>query len=177
VFMSKEYPQPSHSPQEIFGFSERENLYDQVTQKRFEQILANPQTNIHEVRVSQNNYGEYLFVTVSREESGQHHTITFYGLGYHQYREQWITKSWRWYITPTFSEQIKQKLSLEQAQALIHERRDYIADEITDEPPSDSAILFTMFADILDEDGSLSELEDLGWTLNRFDAEDEDTLE
>jgi hypothetical protein len=98
-------------------------------------------------------------------------------LPYHQYREQWVTNSWNWYASHESPKLMNKKLSLEEAQALIQERRTEITPDITNEVPSQSAILFSMFAEILDEDGALSDLEDMGWTLGGFDEEDLDQME
>ena len=64
--MSKKY---SLTPQEPFGFTELERLYDRISHARLEAILADEQTTIHEIDVSSNAFGEFLFVTASRPKT------------------------------------------------------------------------------------------------------------
>jgi hypothetical protein len=155
-----EHRRPYHSAEEVFGITDREKLWDKVSDIRFNAILQDPQTTIHEVTTSYNNYGEYLFVTVSRERDGQRRALTMWGLGYHESREQWITDHWRYHST-NMSFVTGKELTLEEAQRLIQERREEIQPYITDDPPSDRAMLFSLLAELVDEDGASVELEDL----------------
>ena len=77
-------------PYEVFGLTKKEQLNWRVNQARFEEILNDDQTIIHEIKDSTNNYGEFTFVTTSRPGDQGRISITFYGLGYHEYRELWI---------------------------------------------------------------------------------------
>src|SRR5689334_17056593 len=86
--------QPDHDP---FGFTERERLFDHVIHNRFIEILKDPQTTILKAEMSSNTFGEFLFVATKRRVGEHVAHITFYGLGYHEYRERWIDKEWAWY--------------------------------------------------------------------------------
>ncbi|MBZ0308582.1 MAG: hypothetical protein K8I82_21120, partial [Anaerolineae bacterium] len=81
--MSAERPQPT----EPYRFTERQQLFDRISHRRFMDIIADEQTAVHKVEVSSNTYGEFLFVSTSRAGEGKRVYITFYGLGYHDYRE------------------------------------------------------------------------------------------
>ncbi len=82
-------PQPAQKNYaELFGFSENEQLFSRVSKERFLEFLRDEKTSIHEAMDSENNYGNFLFVTVSRPGSSGRVGITFYGLGYHEYRER-----------------------------------------------------------------------------------------
>jgi len=60
-------PQPAQrKPYEVFGLTENEVLRWRVNQERFLEILEDEQTKIHTVTPSSNEYGDFLFVTVSR---------------------------------------------------------------------------------------------------------------
>jgi len=82
--MSIDQHEPSRrvTPAEAFALSEREQLFDRVSHERFLQILSDPKTQVHALEVSHNNYGEYLFVTLSRPGTTKRIFMTFYGLGY-----------------------------------------------------------------------------------------------
>lgn len=59
-------------------------------------------------------------------------------------------------------EKLKQTLSTDEAKRLIEERRVEIALYAVEEPRSSHARLYGMLADLTDEDGALTELDDLG---------------
>src|SRR5258708_33288115 len=155
--MGKELTQPS----EGFGFTEHERLYERVSDKRFRAILADEQTTVHHIEVSTNSFGEFLFVTMSRPGEKERKFLTMWGAGYHEYRERLLINEWRWYETQQFRQMIPQKIALEDAQTLIQARLDEIASHVTPPAQSKRAQLFEMIADLTDEDGAISELEDL----------------
>lgn len=147
---------------EPFGFTEQERLYDRIRNERFMALLSDERTAVHHIEVSSNDYGEFLFVTMSQPVGEERKFLTFWGLGYHESRERWLTDEWRWYETVQFRQQIPQKLDPEDAQAWIQERIDEITPQIQPHQQSMRAKLFEMLADLTDEDGATTELEDLG---------------
>ncbi len=148
---------------EAFAFTEREWLDERISDKRFQTLLHDEQTVVHQIEVSTNNYGEFLFVTMSRRASMDRAFVTFWGLGFHELRERWFTGEWRFYETQQFRHQIPQKISPEDAQMLIQDRRDQIGPDVTPLNQSKRAQLFELLADMTDEDGAYSEIEDFGW--------------
>jgi hypothetical protein len=154
--------QPQSSPdQEPYGFTENERLFDRVTNNRFLAILNDPSTHILKADVSSNSFGEFLFVATKREVGEHVAHITFYGLGYHEYRERWIDKDWSWYESTPSNETDQAELTKEEAIAIITERQAEIATETGQQVQSTRAQLYEMLADLTDEDGALTELEDL----------------
>ena len=149
---------------DVYQFSEQECLYWRVSHDRFQEILKNEGTLIHEIKDSNNNYGEFLFITTSRQGNTPQERVcmTFYGLGYHEYRERWITDEWFWFQANAFPELIRQKIDKEAAQALIEERLDAISQDSHLDTQTERGKLFEMLADLTDEDGALAEMEDLG---------------
>ncbi len=148
---------------EAFAFTEREWLDERISDERFQTLLHDEQTVVHQIEVSTNNYGEFLFVTMSRRASMDRAFVTFWGLGFHEQRERWFTGEWRFYETQQFRHQIPQKISPEDAQMLIQDRRDQIAPDVTPLNQSKRAKLFEILADMTDEDDAYSEIEDFGW--------------
>lgn len=147
---------------EAFGLSEHEYLYSSVSDQCFHELLNRPDTIVHNLEITSNSYGEFVFVTLSRTVNGRQVWITFFGLGYHEQRERWLTDDWRWYesYSPTKQEQTT---ILDKAEVMqqIEARRKEIKANADDTPPSARAVLFAMLADLTDEDGAYSELEDL----------------
>ena len=177
---NQEKPQPS----DPFGFTEKEKLWDQIGDRRMRAILEDAGTTIHKIEVDSNSYGEFAFVTVSREVDGQRSMVTLWGLGYHEYRERWIADHWRWYQGNPFPAILAQQMTLEEAQDMLERRRQEIAPYLADETQSPRGRLYELLADMTDEDGALAELEDLGeaadWLLaagprgNSREAENQD---
>ncbi len=162
--MSKEGSPSSHEP---FAFNENERLFDRISHTRFLELLANEQTVIHEVDLSTNSFGEFLFVTTSHTENNAAQTTTFWGMGYHESRERWLTSTWSWFDSQRRFD--GQPLSKEDALAQIEARRQDVLGWDTHAKPSKRAELFALLADLTDEDGALSEIEDLG---NAFDLDE-----
>jgi hypothetical protein len=160
-------------PYEIFGLNEKEFLKSRVTDARFNEILEDPQTLIHEFNVSSNNYGEFLFVTTSRIGDQDTIYITFFGLGYHEHRERWFTEEWFWYQSNPRDHQQNKQISKKEAQELLQERLADIRSHIGENTQTERGKLFELLADLTDEDGALSEMEDIepfiDWILPQED--------
>ncbi|GAB5491998.1 MAG: hypothetical protein Phog2KO_22130 [Phototrophicaceae bacterium] len=152
-----EYPKPTP---EGFELSKNEQLFERVSNLRFAELAFNPNTRIHEVKIDTNNYGEFLFVTVSRAKGNKRDVLTFWGLGLHEHRDRLIQDEWFYYKAHPFSEKTKKTISTDEAQELIRQRQNEIKDSKQQEQSSMGA-LFEMLADLTDDDGALSELEDL----------------
>ena len=148
-------------PYEIFGLTEKEQLNWRVSQERFQTILEDKQTQVHEIKDSDNNYGDFLFVTTSRPGVQGRICMTFYGLGYHEYRERWITDEWFWYQSNLTPELQGKNLTQEEVQSILGKRRDSITADIGSTLQTDRGRFFELMADFTDEDGALAEIEDL----------------
>lgn len=171
--MSHERPTPSprSNPDAAFGFTEREQLFDRVSHARFRGIFDDEATNVHRIELSHNSYGEFLFVTLSRPDEHTRHSVTFYGLGYHEYRERWIHQEWYWYQThPTM---VSETIDKDEARKTLDNREQEIAIYTGEDKQSRRAQLYEMLADLTDEDGALTELEDLEDMTGGLDGERE----
>lgn len=169
-------PQPPRNS-ELFGLNEKEDLYNSVNDRRFSDFVRDERTQIHSVKVDGNTFGEFLFVTLSREANSKRIYMTFWGLGYHDQREQWITDSWRWYeTTPISAQEADSSLSKARTQTQIEARRREVLEQVDNTPPSQRALFFAMLADLTDEDGALTEMEDLegAGLLDWFVEEDDE---
>lgn len=145
-----------------FAFSEREQLFSKLSDQRFQALLADEQTTLHKVELSSNSYGEFVFVTVSRPEEGRQQLWTMYGLGFHDYRERWFTEEWSFYRANPFPQTLEQHMSREEAEELLRTRREEITPYASQGKQTGRGRLFEMIADLTDDDGALSEMEDLG---------------
>jgi hypothetical protein len=79
VAKSKEHPQPSPDG---FDFTENEKLFSRVNDARFQEMVFDDKTIIHTSRIDSNNYGEFVFITVSRPNVKGMDTICFWGNGF-----------------------------------------------------------------------------------------------
>lgn len=164
-------------PYEVFGFTEQEHLFWWVSQERFEELISDDQTIIHEIKDSTNSFGEFLFVTTSRPGDQGRISMTFYGLGFHEYRERWITDEWFWYQANPFPEMLRNKVEKAEARELLEERTRTIEPDIRVDSQTERGVLFEMLAELTDEDGALAEMEDLehlaDWLVEIPDGEPE----
>ncbi len=148
-------------PYEVFGLSEKEFLFNRMTQKRFSELLEDKQTFIHSIQESSNNYGEFLFITTSRPGFHERVCITFFGLGYHDYRERWISDEWFWYQSSPTPELLAKKIDKGEAKEKLSERQDFISPYLSQNTQSSRGHLFETLADMTDEDGAIAEMEEL----------------
>lgn len=148
-------------PCEEFGLTEKEQLFWRVSKKRFGEILKDNQTLIHDIKESSNNFGDFLFVTASRPAHQGRICMTFYGLGFHESRERWITGEWFWYQTSPYPDLVKQRLEKPKAEELIRQRLESINPTSIQNTQTRRGNLFEILADLSDEDGALAEIEDL----------------
>jgi len=168
--MSKEHkshPAPIR-PYDVYGFTENERLKWRVNQERLEGILDDERTTIHEIQESSNSYGEFLFVTTSRQVKQGRVAMTFFGLGFHDYRERWITNDWYWYQASATPNMMKLQLTKDEADELLEQRLESIQPYIEENTQTDRGRLFELLADLTDEDGALAELQDLGDNWERL---------
>jgi hypothetical protein len=167
--------QEQPSPSEGFAFTERERLFNRVSNARFQALMVDPQTQVHSAELAFNRYGEFLYVTVSRPIGTNRTVTTFYGCGFHNERERWVTQEWFWYPEPVRPDIMQHVLAPETVQALLQARRDEIAPDLDQSPQSQRGALFELLADLGDDDGALAEMEDLEALGFDFDGEDDET--
>jgi hypothetical protein len=107
--------------------------------------LEDERTTIHSVELSANNYGEFLFVTVSLPEQANQpvgerkSVVTLYGLGYHEYRERWVHQEWFWYQAFSRPELIEQAVDKATAQKLLEEQRESVRSHVDNQQQSERA--------------------------------------
>lgn len=159
--MTPEQQRPQR-PYEIYGINEEEVSRWRISEEKFQEILANPNTTIHSITIDENNYGEFLFLTTSRGVGQKRTCMTFWGLGFHEYRERWIHQEWFWHQTPSSLVDQLEKLSLEEAQAQLKVRLDEISAYLIEDIQSEQGKLFEDLADMTDDDVALAEMQDLG---------------
>jgi len=154
-------------PHEAFGLTEREKLFYRVSEARFQTLIEDERTTIHSLELSANNYGEFVFVTLSLPEQTSQpigergSVVTFWGYGFHEYRERWLHQEWFWYRAFSRPELIEQTVDKETAQKLLAQRRREIAPHLDSQPQSERGKWFEMAANITDEDAALADFEDL----------------
>lgn len=162
--MSKERPQPPRRPRpaDEFGLTRQEQLWDRVSHERVLGFLQDETTQVHRIEESYNNYGEFLFVWTSRPGQERRIWVTFYGLGYHEHRERWMAEEWFWYQGNPLPEKLQQALERDEVLGQVQQRLAEIKPRARRQTQSGRGKLFEMIANLTDEDGALTELDDLG---------------
>ena len=138
-----------------------------ISDDRFMDLVSRRDVDVYKIQLSENDYGEYLFVTLKRRKQEKSRPLTFYGLGYHEHRERWISSVWEFYETHLDLGQTAMR-KVEAIEQLL-ERRLYVVSNVTPTKQSPQAQLYELYADLTDDDAALTELEDLGWPLLGFD--------
>ena len=88
--------------------------------------------------------------------------MTFYGLGYHEYRERWISDEWFWYQSQESLIDIQAQLSGEEVSANLAERLAEISPHFGNDTQTELGQMFEEIADLTDDDAALAEMQDLG---------------
>ena len=174
-YVHEHQPAPRKS-YEVFGLTEKEVLDWRISQDRFKDILSDKQSIIHKIESSSNNFGEFMFVTTSRPGEQGRIFITFYSLGYHKYRERWLTKEWFWYQTASNPDLQNQKVNLDEATKILNMRLEQIEPETLEDTQTARGYLFELLADLKDEDWALDKLQDLeskGILFSKMNADEE----
>ena len=159
----------SMTPEEVYGLTRNEQLFDRVSDVRFREIISQVETLVHEMQVSANNWGEFLFVSTSRVLENECHRLTFWGCGFHELRERWISEEWFFYRGHPSAEREENLLSDEEIQAQLESRLVEMPAPSATQMPSQRGQLFEVLADLMDEDGAWAELDDMDDLLSDLD--------
>ena len=169
---------PIHSPKrpyELFGFIEQEKLRWRVNQERFEEILTDENTQIHTITESSNTFGEFIFVTTSRPGQQGRICMTFYGNGFHEYRERWLIDDWFWYQATAHTDMLKEQIPKDEAQEILQEHWESIKPHIRLDTQTERGFLFETLADLTDDDGALADFQDFEHLADQFAHNVEET--
>jgi hypothetical protein len=155
----KEEITPEHyhpkRPYEKFGLTDEEATRFRVTDERLKEILANPDKTPHNLKLSTNTFGKFLFLTVSRGVGQERIYMTFYGLGYHKYRERWISNEWFWYQSNESAVDFSTPISGEEVTAQLEQRLTEISPNLDKDIQTERGRKFEHFADLFDDDTAL----------------------
>ena len=171
---------PDHAtqrPYELFGFTEQEKLRWRVDSNRFEEILMDERTQIHTIAESSNTFGEFLFVTTSRPGQQGRICMSFYGQGFHEYRERWLIDEWFWYQATAHTDLLREQIPKEEAQEMLKEHWENIKPHIRLDTQTEQGRLFETFADLTDDDGALAELQDIEYLAGLIAQDTEEESE
>ena len=149
-------------PYEVFGITEDEVSRWRLDDEKFKEIISDQETTIYNIDTSSNNYGEFLFVTAGRGKGAKSIYMTFWGLGYHEYRERWIHQEWFWHQTPVDLVGPQHKISHEDALVQVEQRRREISPQFQADTQTEQGRMFEALADMTDDDAALAEMQDLG---------------
>ena len=97
--------------------------------------------------------------------------MTFFGLGYHEQRERWITDEWYYYQTTIHPHMVRQRVTQEEAEEVLKQRLESISPYLHEDTQTQRGQAFEILADLTDEDSALADMEDLddlpNWFLER----------
>jgi len=157
-------PEQTHQrkPYEIFDITEEEVSFWRVSSEKLKEILIDPQTTTHSIKLTTNTYGEFLFLTASKGKGEQRTCMVFYGLGYHKYRERWINEEWFWNQIPVALVDIREKLPDEEVAKQLEQRLTAISPSFEEDKQTDLGRMFDCLADTTDDETALDEFQALG---------------
>ena len=143
-------------PYEIYGLTDEEASCLRVTDDRLKEILATPDTTPRTLKLSTNMFGEFLFLTTSRGVGPESVYMTFYGLGYHKYRERWISDEWFWYQSNESAVDFSTPISGEEVIDQLEQRLTEISPNLDKDTQTERGRKFEHFAELFDDDAALT---------------------
>jgi hypothetical protein len=154
---------PEREPRpEAEWLSDAERLDERISHGRLLGVLGRQDVVVHTVKDDHNAFGEFLFVTVSRKAANPK-AITFYGLGYHEYRERWLVEDWRFFERGLLNPTGLEVMSKAEALKIIAEHAAEVRSQAKPEGRSGQALLYELLAEMGDEDSALADMEDMDW--------------
>ncbi len=126
-------PPETDQPKPDFGFTEAERRLERLSHERLMDFLEDPRTAIHHIEVSSQEAGEFLVLTLSQQVGAERLFLTFWGLGFDQERQEWLTRDWRWYPTGQLLHMLPQAIAVEDAQAFLDERIAAISPDVSND--------------------------------------------
>jgi len=149
---------------EMFGEYSLNIGYEKISIEQLKEIINNDDFLVQSISVSENSYGEYLFVELYQKSSAM--CVTYYGIGYHDYKGKYIFTftGFRNHnsehngdnFTPIHKIMAEREIGKRNVECI--KRNNELVDEQTE-----SQVMYEMLTDALgDEDGVLSEMEDAG---------------
>lgn len=79
---------PNHFPG--FTFTDEDQLSGFLSDDRFRHMIFHEQTSVHALFIASPDYGEFIFLTASITTPQGQVTKGFYGLGFHEYGQEWL---------------------------------------------------------------------------------------
>lgn len=137
---------------EDLGFTHDECLYYNVSHSRFLEFIKNGK--IVSNSRDNNNYGEFRFITILVNRSYGEEAITFYGNGYHEYRET-ISPNWSFNVGNGCIYRNNPVLNTNKVLKEIESERKHLN---FDSKPKKNT--FSILADLTDEDGAYTIMQD-----------------
>ena len=154
--------------QEVYGFTQQEQLHYWVRDERFQEILNDEQTTIHVVAEGSLDLGEFLHITVSRQAAQRRVSLTFYGLGFHEYRERWFTDEWHWYETDPEAPVVEQTVPKERAEEMMEQRLQRIGSNVEPNTQTERGRLFEEVVNLMNEEDTVARPEDPDALIRSF---------
>lgn len=139
------------------GLTENESLFDRVSDDQLKEIVR--ENTVVSCKVDSNSYGRFLFVKVKVEKDGKIGLITFYGLGWHEYRDKYFVDVWHHYTDYNIYDDLNlEPINTEKVLEKIEKRRTEIKERAKGHKQSKNGKLFSELADVADDDGAYSML-------------------
>jgi hypothetical protein len=99
--------------------------------------------------------------------------MTFFGFGYHEYRERLIKEEWFWYPAYLKPEELDELVTKPEFADILQNRLEHLPSAADIENQSQYGKMFKLLADLTDEDGALAEMEDIEFTFADYFGEQE----
>jgi len=139
------------------GLTENESLFSRISDDRLKEIVR--ENTVVSCKVDSNSYGRFLFVKVKVEKDGEIGLITFYGLGWHEYRDKYFVDVWHHYTDYNIYDDMDlEPISTERVLEKVEKRRTEIEERAKGHNQSKDGKLFSQVADLGDDDGAYSML-------------------
>lgn len=147
--------------------TDRELLFDKISHKRMIQIINKPSVRVVSLKRDSNYHGEFLWISLVHNN----YYFTAYSMGFHEGKDRYITDEWSLVYFEKYSQDIREKRN-----HVFRMDRQLVLDTIQKEQDeciryqekhttSEEGKLYELIAELSDEDGAYSMLEDFGYLM------------
>jgi len=144
----------------VNGASYCDEVLDDVVKHETLMKLIDRAEYIYQFENANNLYGHFLFIGLALRFQNEIIPITFYGLGYDEYKDKYIVDKWGFYWANTFVLEERVDLTKEEIKKKIEERRKEVKKLAKEHKQSKTGKLYEAIASLTDQDGAITLMED-----------------
>ncbi len=134
--------------------TEDERLWENISYKRLKEIIKMPNVRVVNYSIDTNSFGTFKFITIDYNNSKDR--ITFYGLGFHEYKDSYVHSIFKFYTSYKHSDDIEKILNKSDILQNLEEEYELLKEDVISHKQSREGEEFQLIAEMTDDDSAIS---------------------